>query len=422
MKVSKNNEYERKKREREQPKDWVALFENNGTLPEIVKLLKNSKLSHSDIVTLNKNKINIYDCIAPIIHQPSLQLTKLSGVISFSYWPDIAGRKILLLGEQHNTMLLCNKKLDFTKGEYEVHAWLASIAEITRYYKSVNPEIVGNDATGKCLDIFIETPYRVKRDKRERFKGVKSTVNPLKQYNAPLDAINESVTRSIRSDVRLHYVDTRTMVDEKEAIYNDFISDDGFHYIEPLSHYNVIKAFSQNPDIINKIVAEYDLYHLLSYIASRKTGKDYFNYYKGFVERVMTAYGLDYKINEKEEAKFHNIMTKRFLKMDPSIDAQKLFTTLIASSAHESVFHGLVTIRMDAYLLSRIFVEFVDKRRDRWGKNCREDPKNIIIHVGDAHAQILQRVFNTRTKNTIHQRNKDNNQCIFLQEPFNFFR
>ena len=87
--------------------------------------------------------------LSPLDLHASRRLTQLSGPISFYLYPNIHGKKILLIGEQHHLKNLCpssNQCLQTTKCvSYDIDNWLYDLAI----------------ASPECLDILIEQDYVV---------------------------------------------------------------------------------------------------------------------------------------------------------------------------------------------------------------------------------------------------------------------
>src|SRR5258706_772781 len=120
--------------------------------------------------------------IQGIINPPSFnprKLSILSGPISFTFYHDLQGRRVLLLGDRHDAVHLCNvnvcnidrKQLDYHV--YEVHDWLMDLAK----------------SSPECLDIFCELPYIIKKGHNFNIYGQSIPNKPLKEYSAPIYAV-----------------------------------------------------------------------------------------------------------------------------------------------------------------------------------------------------------------------------------------
>ena len=56
------------------------------------------------------------------------KINNLSGPIFLSYYPNLEGRRILILGERHDNESICKDK-----NVYEVHQWIKDLAENSSY-------------------------------------------------------------------------------------------------------------------------------------------------------------------------------------------------------------------------------------------------------------------------------------------------
>src|SRR5258706_3148266 len=140
-----------------------------------------------------------------IIQDPR-HLSVLSGPISFFFYHDLSGRRILLLGDRHVMETICDSNLCHDSNQsncftYEVQQWLIDLAQ-------VSPE---------CLDVFCEVNYLTGK-KKDPFHVLfrKSLPNkPLKTYKHSLDAVRDQFgpcllyPKQCPKQLRYHYIDLR---------------------------------------------------------------------------------------------------------------------------------------------------------------------------------------------------------------------
>lgn len=158
--------------------------------------------------------------ISPI---QSRQLQILSGPNLLAFFPDIEGKKILLLGEVHTSRKMCYSKICQKKVNdcyiYRIHEWLYHLSLIAP----------------QCLDIFIEHNYLYEHflpdfDKPVIIKitpgGTKSPLEAIRYAFGPCyTSIAEKKSKCISDKLRYHYIDVRT--------YDD---PDKVSFMSPLAH------------------------------------------------------------------------------------------------------------------------------------------------------------------------------------------
>ena len=123
------------------------------------------------------------------------QLTTLSGPVSFYFYPDVGGKRVLLLGDHHVIESLCSESDDDAQ---EVDEWLYQLA-------STAPE---------CLDIFGEEYF---------FHYPAQKGGAIRIQESPVNAVRAKFMKCIGNysacpgNLRYHYVDLRQFYDRKRG-------------------------------------------------------------------------------------------------------------------------------------------------------------------------------------------------------------
>jgi hypothetical protein len=362
-----------------------------GQLSSLTKLyLNNNKLTSLPIELIQLKQANIYYSVNPIKYIPPnllqfLQLNhnytvpkpvknprnliNLSGPQYFAYYPNILGRRVLLLGESHSTQNICPP----TQDVYEVQDWLW---DLTQHVPSE-----------KCLDIMVEHDYTERVHKPAE---VKSLVQ-LKNYSAPLYAIYDKFkpchTKNIQikkncvgHQTRYHFTDPRVI--------------DGSHQ----QLVTIYQSVRRHPEIC-QITKKHPFKSIIEYLLGMgKTDLKLTQLNNLFEElRILgglprTALnGLDLSIQ-----KYHNIIDKLAKKIDPRINAELINQALLSHymsldcSYHVSV---LAYVMFDQYTLFRLFSQYSEATLPRGPSGCQSQIENCIIYSGQAHSLTFFYVF-----------------------------
>ena len=360
--------------------------------------------------------------ITPKKHS-SRNLTVLSGPSIFTFFPNINEKRILLLGESHNVKEICEE--NYCEGKkanckvYEVHEWLGDLAKNA-------PE---------CLDFFLEIPYVLPY-------GQTGGVKPLKDFNSGVSAIRDEFNQC------WSYV-----TEKKETCYSDHLR---FHYIDLRGHYEFTQKLSLvyfpfayiylkvGPTVFNGAVISLDREHktvsderkkiIFSYllgIGRNQKARTTFNYYVSNLAEVSgMTHPLPWEDFNKHMTLYYKKIDKELSKMNPNIDKDKFLKILFDIYIEKSIAEPsiIVTVPMDVYFLSRLFIIFDDKKLNRGPLGCRDlkymEIKNTIVYGGGSHIKIyvefLRRYFEVAPKISINQ--PYTNKCIKLDPPFDFFK
>jgi hypothetical protein len=335
---------------------------------------------------------------------PSRMLSRLSGPSLFSFYPNVFGKRILIIGEWHYNDKLCD---DISSSSSDINTWLRDIGEN-------GPE---------CLDIFVEDAYSITD---------KQIGGDIKPFKSGMYAIRHEFKGKIFDKIRYHYIDTRQFAKDNK-LYKEFQimkflvkSEDPKSQIPKTSIDNLYESFK----LIQGNLCDY----LLGIDRSIENGTIFHNFMKKMIETSDLKYDID-------NVQFFvttnwNLIDKEFSKTDKAIDAtkfKKTFADIFAESM--STYHtnrksgnigwmwDFVAQIMDIYTLSRMFMVFDSSKMSRGPINCRtyQKMKNIIFYGGKFHAynyvKFINKYFNIEPKLHI---DTGKSQCIIFND-FDFW-
>lgn len=380
------------------------------TCDDIHKTVKNTskllKLKENEVLTELEKTLPGITNLASKCNHPSRNLTILSGVNSIAFFPNVSGKRILLLGETHDFDGICTNKQLKSKSAFSVENWLYQLSQNS-------PE---------CLDIFIEYPY-------------KSTPGKIPKYDSPIDRISNIFKDCGYSNecplekLRLHQVDIRRYDVIRALGLNKILDEDGEVYdgtaTEQQKFFNHEKLFfDRKLKIIN---------YALGLDKTAKSKKIYIDYFYGihdiFYEtdnttrdEIFQAHLTVMKFVNKEMAKLDKSKINR-------LELLKTLSDVYVNLTNETIYGILAMIPIDLYILSRMFMMFDKTKMSRSVSGCRDysEIKNVIVCVGKAHTEIYKsfmlKKFNQRPNFT--KDNGNDNKCIqvksIIGHPFDFF-
>jgi hypothetical protein len=354
-------------------------------------------------------------------NHPSRHLQYLSGPSSLTFFTNIAGRRILLLGERHHNKRLCNANILKKRGAYEVQNWLI--------------DVCSNANT--CVDVLTESPY--KYNIKLNCKGATSTANntnnanntntnnignTLKDYTNPLYAVTcdlEELKKKgkLPEYMRYHNIDLRRYKDTVfpgTRLYELFVKD--VATINEKEYRNIKNYYDKNKVAI------------ISYLLGIDRSIYARSAYHNVIEMLLSLYGeeLNKERNASLEKQYFASIDKEMRKIDEKDipNKQRFLYTLLDIYLQENMFTSLMVPPMDLYLLLRLFVKFDENKMSRTTnpKGCRNSKviNNAIVYTGDAHTRIyrifLEKYFNVFPSLVVGVGNK--NQCLKLND-FDFF-
>ena len=339
----------------------------------------------------------------PEFKHPSRQLRILSGSTIFAFYPNINGRRILLLGEVHNNKGICSGPSDPSIGLYELHDWFDEL--------SLNaPE---------CLDIFIEQSYMLPQSQVGGWTS-------LSKYGSPLYAIKQRFKnchvyqvqqkeKCHSNFLRYHYVDTRGYKSVAKTPYLEWY----------LSGYEVNKA---NHILNQKYWDQREL--LYRYMLTMNRTSEAERLYNNYIADMAIIIGVSYdpsKYKQYMEIYYKNI-DKEIVKLDPNLDKEKFFESLLSVYMFEKIIGtSLFIMPQDVYFLLRLFTVFDEKKMNRGPIECRNQQyqiiKNAIFHGGLHHTRIYMQFIKTHfgISPTIDIMLPMSDKCVKLNSPFDFF-
>lgn len=334
-----------------------------------------------------------------LLAQPSSRsILGLSGPNQFTFFPDVMGKRILLLGEYHTVERVCSDVIVNDKVP-EIQNWLVYIVKNA----PLNEDIIG-DKLPKCVDIFTETPYKIKSTCTDQDVKLSNFKSPLSAVYCKFHMLEQPQLPNLRH----HQADVRVI--EK---YNPFVN------IEI-----ALRSIPGRVVILKKLSNAHTKYkrEILSYalMINGKNRKYYFNFIKHAYKLVGLCY--DPVVIDEYHYLYFNLIKKELSKMDPSIDKAKFLNILLEIYMKGfDLFTSLLDFPMDMYILSRIFINF-DKTKLRGPISCQtQDVQYAICHTGSAHTDIyrlfFENYFNIKPTINIIQYG----QCLKLDKPFDYF-
>ena len=358
----------------------------------------------------------------------------LSGPTHFEYFPDINGKRLLLLGERHNIENICKINPNI-KNVQEVHNWLLELAM----------------TTPTCLDLFVETYIN------EYYQT--DITKPLNEFNSPLTAIRQKFefcnltkgknivrTKCPIDNLRYHLVDVRELesrsfrTDESYTTFDDLnkMLVDKKLLLAQIDMDTIKNILTVNYDnIINYISGLYEdqigkkMYYKILEIMLKNYDKEkgifskllFKSKYKKYIESYEN-YRINYlKLINKQKNKIKNLNTDFF--MDCLKNAYKEIT-----SSYKDIFIKfyitILDINMDVYCLLRYLHVYDNNKLERGPEKCRSKEFNqnkySIIYGGSAHiityGNFFKEYYNIepeiRIANSV-------SSCITLPKEFDFF-
>ena len=272
------------------------------------------------------------------------QIINILGIKRFSFYPNITGKRVLLLGEQH-----------IIPGCPETKINVIPVSEYVQRAARQTPE-------GKCLDIFEEGSYKISTP-----FFVESGLEITRQMLFVLENTKQN------KHLRVHHTDIR------------------FPEIIP---YPIIM---RGPKWNEKSPSKYFL-PVIDYLLNidKRRNKKYFNH---LVDALRKFEIIKVSKQEKDswEKIYFDVMNKEFKKIDKKIITKKKLVTGLRQVYHNLMNEGkesfsgiLKMLPMDIYNLTRLFINFNDKP----GRSCnRLTIDNCIIHTGSAHTVVYEKFF-----------------------------
>lgn len=304
----------------------------------------------------------------------------LSGPSLFLFYPALAGKRLLILGEFHHRKALCPEK------GVEVQKWLWDLA---------------SSAT-TCLDLFVETAWPGARDDSP------SEAWSIEEAGCPVRAVRAQfeVCRSAKEfcplALRYHHVDARLVM--SNALYDAIIA----FYGTGIS----MQAWLQRHGSIAR-----------AYYVGFDRSDEARSYFEAFLDLLLLPNATIKQVIFDEVQATQAVLAKQLQKSRMPSDTLRDVLAAYPVTAVWSV----VAAGMDVYFLARLFTTFEQHKMQRGPALCQNplfgEVRNAIVYCGAAHGRFyrffLAHVFGAQP--TLEVEVGEDQQCIVLPRDFDFF-
>ena len=342
------------------------------------------------------------------------ELRYLNGVNLFYYYPNIYGRKVLLLGEEHipGGWDKCNE----VDGCMNINTYISNLIDIKR----------------GCIDFYLEDRYpNVMSGGSE--SSVKLDLDTTRNYWDSKIISNPNIPY-----LRLHKWDLR--LDHKGKITTPWNS--VYNSIKKQDVSNITKWIRDK----NKTI-DYLLENVARYTICRKINGIDIDLVHEFILHICKidlnqfpgkiTWNIMYDKNRKKIKKAVDKLSET-IDVDSDILINKFIEYwIITIKKHidnnipEDIIGDFGLLTTDLYLLSRIFTTFkydTDNKRDRTPVGCGDEysfPKNIILFGGKNHIKFIKGMIHILYPEILEPMSDDvdmsGNKCIELNRPTQFF-
>lgn len=314
-----------------------------------------------------------------IIDPPWLSVRKLLGPSVFVFYPNVSGRRVLLLGQSIDAIKSCQGG-DFQLGVFEIDEWLGNFAVYGR----------------QCLDIIIT-------DDGETNNSFVSTI-----------------------------INTFELCDQKnqsEPNYANLLCLGGVRYSHIITHGNgffdlkteTVKVKNELDQLNAKYISK--LKQLCEYLLGINRKESIGKIFDQLTTDYLKIHGKIY--DRKKIIEYLKIMWKWSDENSKIIQQPKFLHSLIMSVKDDSdmIWEVLRKISMNIYTISKLFVEFNFQQRQSGSISCRYSQynkmKNVIICANDI--EIYKKFIEVYFKTMPYIDNHSKKQCIEFGKPFDFF-
>jgi len=238
------------------------------------------------------------------------------------------------------------------------------------------------DEEKKHIDFFLEIPYK---EKKEECSKINTTSYNINEFSRKYwECFCPDKRDCFHKNVRFHYTDVR-------------ISRSTINFIRELSEKINILNFKQIRELF--LTDEGQKYKKL------KTGKDFLEYglqqyskFKLSKQQENIPYPeIKIKLLEflyshlKDDFTINQLTYEGLIKIINNIERFELTNKILADSLKTKLISRFIlyeALFMDVYLISRMFRKFTSKNKNEYS----ESPKNIIIFVGNVHAERYREI------------------------------
>ena len=327
------------------------------------------------------------------------RLVRLSGPTCLYHYNDLIHKRIALIGELHNLKSLCQGN----QPAIEVQYWVDQLVRESSH----------------CIDLFIEQSYGVFGHDKE--------LRPLSTYDSPINAMRVSFSHCYHERtcyegrLRVHYIDLRDFYQSQTQVLAEGILG------QLVSQLDYMFENKDQNDQFYRLMLRY-------VIGLQPDARDQFNLYiKYLVEtkkRTLEGWSFEYYGYLINDVIRH--IQKEFSKMMPEINRTHFLETLIECYFDPEFirvkptdsYYGLGLIQQDAYLLTRLFIQYDKAKQSRGPKHCQSLTNDYCIIYGGAHHILIYRLFFRKMFGqepdlvVVKQPDQD---CLTFPQPYDFW-
>lgn len=251
--------------------------------------------------------------------------------------------------------------------------------------------------TDKPIDFFLETPYLTKDIKI--LKTSSYNIDKIREYFQNCFQVSKINCKYL--NIRFHYTDIRQIVGQKDISLL-------------ISIHDLIRRLTKSNTCINNLENELKNYNLLEY-KSLKTKKDFMEYGLKTYHNKLTKNQENIKDEQVKKVLLNNldkcldkvnIVYLRWNNLKRITENYPKYYNILDRTIYDNIVRFNVCF-MDMYLLSRMFRNFNKKVEEYSG-----EPKNIIIYVGDIHADNYRDILKDLGFETMFYSKNEKNYCL----------
>lgn len=354
------------------------------------------------------------------------RITTLSGPISYYYYNQVMGKRILLLGDIHLALKNCSNYKAYKEKYITVYQWLEDLFT----------------HTDTCIDFMLETELGW-----EHLKDVYEPVKPIDIMRQKFDDFKNDKVRNHAIDIRqffqnyLFFLPEAKVFNKKQSKYlmgksstkNDLIVKTIKAIINEKYVNSYFKPILNDLTVIEiQMLIQHSDYTDQKYKIDRIKPDDHNNLYE------LIYFSLEHKILSVDSTSFteqyyidlqtliysfleraRNIILKEIHKSIFKDKADR-FIDLILQSSSNTYFE--FSYLLDTYLLARLFITFNQRKRGPALCHDSNTMKNVIIYAGNAHILSIKNFLDANF-NVLPLHAYDNRgiQCINFNGSFDFF-
>lgn len=362
-------------------------------------------------------------------HADHPSLLALSGPSQLTWYRNILGRRILLLGEYHLEEGLCTEDTQRKRSERgigETRGTVMNVVDWIDHLVTTHP--------GTCLDVLVESPYVMSTQHGEQLrKDYRETYSLICPIYRMVDKFPHSHQRhKIQPcQFRYHFIDIREMDTQHLSVmsvwkhwWGNWIEEEGgddlrqIYYPHRQGLYQYLLGLNSSyKSMYNQLIDhmyQIALTHPEMKTRSTQELQQAYDHNRGFIDQ------------------YQKLIKKTIQKLDPQINQLLLRKILLSVYMDDTgdVFQTIHQIPMDLYCLLRIFMVYDETKMSRGPVPCRSSHsrinRNMIVLTGQAHTEIykawIDRYFQVTPEiHVVKDVSDPEFQCLRFQQPFDFF-